>query len=525
MVPEQDGLSSTLSRRNLFKAGAALGAASMATGAMVEGVGAQGAAALTQNPSSLNDIEHFVILMQENRSFDHYFGTLSGVRGFDDPTVPSSRFYQLDPDLLQNPSGRPYILPWHFDTKTTCAQVANGNDHAWSAQHFMWNEGLMDSFVIAQRIGDDIIPDQVVGVPQITDNGPNTMSYFTRSDIPFYYALADAFTICDNYHCSVLGPTNPNRIMHTTGTLDPTGELGGGPVVDNSSANYSLRWETYAERLQAAGIDWYVYQENDNNGDNMLNLFKNFENPKTEIYERALSYIPTAPGQIAGPALWARLREAVKADQLPQVSWIYASFFNCEHPAAAPADGHNFINGVLQALMSNPKVWAKTCLIINYDENDGKFDHVTPPTPPLGTSGEYISVANDVEDAGSTFGFPGPVGLGFRVPCIICSPFTRGGFVASDVFDHTSVLRLLETRFGVEVPYMSAWRRQTVGDLTTAFNFAAPNYSIPELPNTAELALEALYQAEHLPVPVMPSVQSMPVQEPGPARPQPSGPV
>ena len=529
MSPERIASPSTLSRRELLKAGAALGAVSVAASSVVEGMGVSQAAAANAAPQSINDIEHVVILMQENRSFDHYFGTLSGVRGFDDPTAiradGSSIFRQFDPDLAQNPSGQPYMLPWHFDTKTTSAQNAGGNEHSWFPQHEMWNEGLMDQFVVVQRISDDVVANFPDDVP-LTDNGPHVMSYFTRQDIPFYYALADAFTICDNYHCSVLGPTNPNRLMHTTGTIDPDGTLGGGPVIDNTQAIGQLQWETYAERLQAAGIDWYVYQEEDNNGDNMLNLFEKFLNPRTEIYQRGMSFIPTPKHQLAGPALFERIRQDVVSGNLPQVSWIYAGFMNCEHPEAAPAYGSNFTNGVLQALMADPKVWAKTVLINNYDENDGKFDHVAPPTAPMGTPGEYISLSGDLSNPESSFGIRGPVGLGFRVPLIISSPFTRGGLVCSDVFDHTSVLRFLERRFGVEVPYLSQWRRDTVGDLTSAFNLAAPaDLSIPELPNTTDLAWEAAWQQYHLPPPVMPAVQTMPVQEAGPPRPRPSGPV
>jgi phospholipase C len=151
--------------------------------------------------------------------------------------------------------------------------------------------------------------------------------------------------------------------MHTTGTIDPDGSLGGGPVIDNTTANGALKWETYAERLQGAGIDWYVYQEEDNNGDNMLVLFESFVGTNTEIYRRRNSFIPTPKGQIAGPALFERLRQDVHTGNLPQVSWIFASFRNCEDPAASPAGGAAFTAGVLNALMSDPKVWAKTVLL------------------------------------------------------------------------------------------------------------------------------------------------------------------
>src|SRR5205085_9983779 len=123
---------------------------------------------------------------------------------------------------------------------------------------------------------------------------------------------------------------------------------------------------------------------------------------------------------------------------------------------------------VLNTLVSNPSLWAKTALFITYDENGGFFDHVPPPTPATGTAGEYLTVSPLPSDAG---GVTGPIGLGFRVPTLVVSPFSRGGYVSSGVFDHTSLLRFIETRFGAEVPNLSAWRRSVTGDLTRAFNF------------------------------------------------------
>jgi len=150
---------------------------------------------------SLRDIKHVVILMQENRSFDHYFGTLPNVRGFSDPTAIKLStgkpvFYQPDPD---NPDG--YLLPFHLDTKTTSAQAQPSTSHAYTVQHSAWNGGKMDNWLPAHLAADGA-------------NGPYTMGYLERDDIPFQFALAENFTIYDNYHCSVLGPTWPNRLYH-----------------------------------------------------------------------------------------------------------------------------------------------------------------------------------------------------------------------------------------------------------------------------------------------------------------------
>jgi phospholipase C len=198
-----------------------------------------------------------------------------------------------------------------------------------------------------------------------------------------------------------------------------------------------------------------------------------------------------------------------------------------DHPPAPALFGENTLSAIITALSANPAAWAKTVLFVTYDENGGFFDHVAPITPPPGTPGEYIT-APAVPDP-TVIGNPpinGPIGLGFRVPMLIVSPFSRGGFVSSDVFDHTSVLRFLETRFGAEVPNLSAWRRQAVGDMTSAFNFTKPDASIPNLPSTVAALSSAITQCEgnlagFTPVQV-PATQAMPTQETGTAS-RPSG--
>src|SRR6202050_708345 len=157
----------------------------------------------------LSDIKHVVVLMQENRSFDHYFGALPGVRGFNDPSVPKSLFYQKDPSNPDN-----YLLPFHTDSHTTDAQQLPSNSHSWGPQHDSWNNGAMDSFVTTHLSVDG-------------NAGAYTMAYFKRDDIPFHWALADAFTVCDGYHCSMMGPTWPNRLYLMTGQVDPGGTKGG----------------------------------------------------------------------------------------------------------------------------------------------------------------------------------------------------------------------------------------------------------------------------------------------------------
>jgi phospholipase C len=437
-------------------------------------------AATLKNPprGGLRDIEHIVILMQENRSFDHYFGTFPGVRGFDDPTaitLPSGNpvYYQPDPSHAQG-----HLLPFHYDTRATSAQATPGTDHSWPTQHQAWDSGKMDQWIAAK--------------------GPYTMGYFKQQDIPFHWALAEAFTLCDNYHCSVLGPTNPNRLYMWTGMIDPYG-TGGGPIVDNTPAfdNIILSWETYPERLQQAGISWQVYQEEDNYDDNALAWFKQYgyANTSSPLWQH---------GMVRKPAGW--FESDALAGRLPQVSWLVAPTAQTEHPDYFPAAGAEYIAQKLDAIAANPDLWYTTAFILTYDENDGMFDHVPPPTAPPGTAGEWIP---GTLPPGAD-GVPGPIGLGFRVPCTLVSPWTAGGHVYSDVLDHTSLIRFIESRFGVREPNISAWRRRTCGDFTSAFRFgrSAPYPSANarlKLATTEAGLLLAQQEVNGNPIPVPPA--------------------
>ena len=420
----------SVTRRRLLAGATAAAGAGLATAALPPSLRKALIGALADPPrTGLSAIEHIVILMQENRSFDHYFGTMPGVRGFADPAViqlPSGRpvFYQPDPAHAEG-----YLLPFRYDTATTSAQATPDLDHDWPSQHRAWAAGQMDGWIAAK--------------------GQHTMGYFTRDDIPFHWALAEAFTLCDNYHCSVLGPTDPNRLYMWTGTIDPAGSHGG-PVAGDQPMlqDLVLSWPTYPERLERAGISWKVYQQRDNFDNNALAWFRQFRTARrsSPLYQR---------GMVKGPA--GAFEDDARHDRLPRVSWLVAPAAQSEHPSFLPAAGAEYIAQKLEAIAANPDVWAKTAFILTYDENDGLFDHVPPPTPPPGTPGEFV--------AGQ------PIGLGFRVPVTIVSPWTAGGRVCSDVFDHTSLIRLIEARFGVREPNISAWRRSTCGDLTSAFRF------------------------------------------------------
>ncbi|WP_020497146.1 alkaline phosphatase family protein [Sciscionella marina] len=467
-----------LSRRKLLaSAGGALGAASVASFLPPNLARAVAAA---PKPGPLSDIKHVVILMQENRSFDHYFGTMPGVRGFDDPDMaklPDGRSILYQPDK-KNPAG--YLLPFHLDTKKTNAQAVPSTGHAWAVQHEAWNHGKMDNWLPAHRKADG---DKV---------GPYTMGYYTKQDIPFHFALASAFTLCDAYFCSLLGPTWPNRLYHWTGMIDPNG-TGGGPITSNV-VKEPYSWKTYPERLTENGISWHLYQEEDDYGCNPLEFFAAYQDakPGSPLHKHGLTISPAD-----------RFAEDAKNDRLPTVSWIVPTSPQCEHPDYMPASGADFLARQLDAVAANPDVWNKTVFIVNYDENDGLFDHVIPPSPPKGTPDEFVDGQ--------------PIGAGVRVPCFIVSPWTLGGFVARERFDHTSVLRFLERITGVREPNISAWRRKTFGDLTSALG-ADSNRPFPPLPETKKALWEAEHDAATLPdAPIPGKHQKPPHQEHGPA--------
>jgi phospholipase C len=474
---QPDGESTKLTRRRLLGSAAA---ASVAAASVLMPPNVR--RALAQKPpreGSLRDVKHIVMLMQENRSFDHYFGTLAGVRGFDDPRalkLSSGRsvFYQPDPE---NPSG--YLLPFHLNTRTTSAQRIPSTSHAWDVQHAAWHGGKMDNWMPAHRKADG-------------KKAPYVMGYHTRADIPFQFALAEAFTICDAYHCSVLGPTWPNRMYWMTGTIDPEGQ-DGGPMTKNHEAPEGFRWTTYAERLERAGVSWKVYQQADNYNCNMLENFRAFQkaDSNSPLYRKAMAREPAG-----------KFEYDARNDRLPAVSWIIPTSTQSEHPDFMPAAGAVFVASKIDAIAANPDVWAKTAFILNYDENDGIFDHVAPPVPPAGTPREFIRGL--------------PIGGGFRVPCIIISPWTAGGWVCGQAFDHTSVLQLLEKFTGVSEPNITDWRRHTFGDLTAAFRFDSEKSDPPQLPRTGTALNLAQYEVARLPKPTLPGAkQTPPKQENG----------
>jgi len=489
----------TVSRRRFLQLGGMLAGA--AAVGRITGQTRAAAALPSGSTGTIADLKHVVILMQENRSFDHYFGTLSGVRGFSDKQELK---YQNGTTIFQQPDKTRrdggYLLPFHMDSTVVDAQNAGDLDHSWSGDHSARNSGLWNNWVPAKT--------------------EQTMGYFTRADLPFNYALADAFTICDGYHQSLLGPTSPNRMYFWTGTSSGW---------TSNPPDYTVEFSgvtTYPELLLQAGITWQVYTNHEvgdgsgtngwvgDYGDNPLWFYQQYQTSmnattaagqQLAIQGAVQPWQPNA-GTPLGPNhvnhVLAQFQADCAAGTIPQVSWIVAPYEYSEHPSASPSYGAHYIRAVLEAMMGNQMLWESSALFITYDEHDGYFDHRPPPAPEPGTGSEFISSL--------------PIGFGPRVPMIICSPWTRGGYVDSNVYDHTSMLRFLETWAGVQAANISAWRRSVAGDLTAAFDFANPDFSIPSLPDTVPLITQSDAEKSFPPVaPPASGQQRMPVQESG----------
>ena len=487
-------------------------------------------AALAAEPASggLRAVKHVVILMQENRSFDHYFGTLRGVRGFGDRNA------------VELPSGKPVfeqpgplggtVLPFPVrdaaEAQKQDLQYIGALDHSWKGGAKAWRNGWMDGWVSAKTAA--------------------TMAYYDRRDLPLHYELADTFTICDAYHSSTHTSTSPNRNHLWSGKtgFEANGDRAVGNDAYDEGTHPGYDWGTYAERLEKAGRSWKTYTEWENFTDNQIEFFTTFkaiarkalaktgghtfmesfyaavrdttdsaerdrllglleagvatlDTAERQLFERGLRRVPTG-------TLAEEFAKDVAAGTLPEVSYLVPSAVDSEHPSvSSPIHSATIVYKVLDALGSHPDVWRHTVVLINYDENDGFFDHVPPPVPPADNKDERWQGL--------------PTGLGIRVPMLVVSPWSVGGHVCSEVFDHSSVIRLLEKWTGVEEPNITPWRRAVTGDLTSAFDFRRGR---PQ-PEVEQPGAIPPFTGRWRPVP--PKVQQMPVQEEGirPARPLP----
>ncbi|KFA29040.1 phospholipase C, phosphocholine-specific [Xanthomonas vasicola] len=504
-----------LPRRRALQTGLAGAAAAL----LPPSIARAAAIAPDRRTGTLEDLQHVVILMQENRAFDHYFGALPGVRGFGDrfpipaPPLPGApaRTVWLQP----SEDGRQWLTPFALDTAAKFGFMrVKGTPHSWPDAQQAWDHGRLGHWAAAKH--------------------NHALGYYTRADLPFQYALADAFTVCDAYHAAIQTGTNSNRVFLWTGSNDPQARAGG-PVIGNSHDNFPelggfaepYRWGTYVEALQNAGVSWQIYQDMaDNFTDNPLAGFAPFR----QAYSAAHGHDPDLRARGVSTRGVAQLREDVLGGRLPAVSYIIADAAGSEHPdPSSPAQGAAYTARVLDALTADPAVWSRTALLLMFDENDGFFDHMPPPAPPspdaralggftgtstIATDDDYHRHPAPGEQKVDLPEFRGrPYGLGPRVPMYVISPWSRGGWVDSQVYDHTSVLRLLERRFGVPAPEITPWRRAVCGDLTNAFDFRTidTHAFAAALPDVSEAAARASALREHA-LPPLPGTLQPPGQ-------------
>jgi phospholipase C len=598
-------------RRDFLKKALMLSGASGASGLMPESISR--AMAISPDPNTTYlDAEHIVVLMQENRSFDHCFGTLQGVRGFNDPRridLPNGH-----PVWLQsNAAGETYV-PFRFDLRGTKATWMGTTPHSRSSQVDACNEGKYDRWLDAKQVKKNGY-----------DNIPMTLGYYTRDDVPFNYALADAFTVCDQNFCSAMTSTWPNRLFLWSGTIrgNPSGDAKA--YIRNDIPYGEARWLTFPEMLEKQGVSWRVYQNDitagggfegeerawlSNFGCNLLEWFaqyqvrfcsryvaslqkqvealpqeiatihkqledatldsankrrlmsqveakekvltrakeelqtwskENFEKLSSEarsLYERAFTnnvgdphYHELEPliyeegGEkrelnLPKGDVFYQFRKDVNEGKLPTVSWLVGPEKFSDHPTA-PWFGSWYVSEVLDILTKNPEVWKKTIFILTYDENDGYFDHVPPfvaPDPRRPETGkcsvgidsgvEYITLENELRD-----GVPakearsGPIGLGFRVPMIVASPWSRGGRVCSHVFDHTSVFRFVQdflnrkTGSNVQENNTSLWRKTVCGHLGMVFQPSQGTDFEKVTPLERQPFIKGIYEAKFKDIP------------------------
>jgi phospholipase C len=314
-------------------------------------------------------------------------------------------------------------------------------------------------------------------------------------------------------------------------------------VITNAEVGYD--WSSYPDRLLRAGIGCKVYQDigagldaagawgwtgNDpyigNFGDNALLYLHQYQNARPDEPVADFAKVGTNIKALGRDPLRLldQFRANVSSGKLPQVSWIAPPKAYSEHPNFPGGYGAPYTSQVIDILAAYPEVWSKTAVFINFDEEGGFFDHLVPPTPAPDQGASTVDIINEI--------YPGdpshpsaPYGLGMRVPMVVVSPWSKGGWVNSQVFDHTSLIRFLEARFARHHPDLiesntTPWRRAVTGDLTTAFDFVKPNgRAKPRLPSTLAFLPPDLVRHDDLAV-VSPAQPSLQEQESGvrPAR-------
>ena len=382
----QSLLRARASRRQALRALGMLGGMSLALDACTFGGGNPTPTPSTgpTQPGSLNSIEHVVIAIQENRTFDNYFGMYAKAGKYGIPA---------DYSVPDGSGGR--IKPFHFTSHFT-SDIA----HDWQHIHNEWDKGAMDGFYTA--------------------DGHDALGYYEQSDIPYYYALADSFTLCANYFSYQLGPTLPNRIALWAGTS-------GGLTTKNRIPRGSLGFPTIVDLLDEHKVSWKCFNLGTGLGSipeveffNPLPFFKKWQNDKRLDYTESDYY------------------NDLKQNTLPQVSFMISDAVYSEHPPLDIKFGQAKMAQILNALIASSS-WTASVFFLTYDEGGGFFDHVAPPQV----------------DA---------YGMGLRVPTLVVSPWARRGYVSGQLYEHSSILKFVEKRFGLP----------TLASVNTLFNQSTP---------------------------------------------------
>jgi phospholipase C len=365
--------------------------------------------------AAITPIKHIIVIMQENHSFDNYFGSLNKPQYYGS-AVDGIKLEMFNPDKNGNP-----IHVYH--SPTLCPDDPY---HLWDPMHWNYHDGANDGFVTTN------------------ENRTWVMSYFNENDLPFYYALANQFAIGDRYFSSVLGPTYPNRFFLLTGTAF-------GHIQNDEPPTTGFTQKTIFDQMSQYGVNWKYYKD----GHGYLELFG-----------------PTTAANLDKIGTQDDLKNDLASGNFPEVAFVDFSFEGAdEHPDENIQMGGAQVAKVIHRLTESP-IWKNSVLFLVYDESGGFFDHVAPPA---------ACVPDDIAPSMKDGDFKAQYDrLGFRVPFVTVSPFAKHHYVSHKVYDHTSILRFIETKFNL--PALSR-RDANAGNLRDLFDFKHPVYKVnlPEM--------------------------------------------
>ena len=384
-------------------------------------------------------VDTIVILMQENRSFDHYFSNLPAYLGRND--------IQVAPANASNPDKAGGMTGMHV--RQHAPRMCNlDTDHEWPGSHLEWNNGANDGFFEAN--------DQPNKTPTEVYSGDRALWFYDQRDIPFYYDLAKTFAIGDHYHCSLLGPTWPNRMFLYSGT---SFGMTYNAFPNNAAYEFPIKDMSVGDMLEKRHVDW--------------NIFSDAGTPGMGVVHGAQTY-----GSRWGRSPLLKMTEffaRAKAGTLPPVSFVdglfdkeNAAVGNDEHPPGDVQVGQKFVYDVIKALMTGPQ-WSHAAMFLTYDEHGGFYDSVPPPAA---CKPDALPIKH--EDGDNT---PGEFDrLGFRVPLFVISPYAKKGYVAHGIYDHASILRFVESKF--RMPALTA-RDANAEPLSEFFDWKNPTFTTP----------------------------------------------